>query len=131
MKLVEIYKGLGDETRLRILNLLAASPLCVCHFQGILGRSQVVISQHLAYLRERKLVSARRYRHWMIYSLPEKFPLGLKANLECLKEAREVEPTLRRDGAKLEQLMGGRDLQTFLDQGCCTADVPAGEGAAQ
>lgn len=115
--MVELYKGLGDETRLRILNLLAVSPLCVCHVQGVLGKSQVLISQHLAYLRQRKLVTARRYRHWMIYALPSVRPPALEANLRCLQEAAQADPALRRDRAKLDKLIGSRDLQCLLDEG--------------
>jgi len=33
MKLIKIYKCFCDETRLRILNLLLRSPLCVCHLE--------------------------------------------------------------------------------------------------
>ena len=53
MKLLQIYRCLCDETRLRILHLLAQGPLCVCHFQTILRLPQVAVSEHLAYLRER------------------------------------------------------------------------------
>ena len=60
MRLIEIYKCLCDETRLRILNLLARGPLCVCHFQEILEMDQVPISKHLAYLREHRMVASQR-----------------------------------------------------------------------
>ena len=56
MNLVEVYNVLCDETRLRILHLLANRPLCVCHFQDILSAPQVKISKHLAYLREHGMV---------------------------------------------------------------------------
>ena len=36
MELVQIYECLCDATRLRLLNVLAQGPLCVCHFQEIL-----------------------------------------------------------------------------------------------
>ena len=70
--LIQIYQCFCDRTRLRILHLLAKSPLCVCHFQEILGEPQVKISKHLAYLRKRKMVVAKRDRNWMIYSIPVK-----------------------------------------------------------
>ena len=49
--LVQLFQALGDPTRLRILNLLAAGDLCVCYFVEILGDPQPKISRHLAYLR--------------------------------------------------------------------------------
>ena len=119
MKLIAIYKCLCDETRLRILNLLSVSPLCVCHIQAILRKSQVVSSQHLAYLRERGLVAGRRYRSWMIYSLPAVRPAGLDANLQCLQDALQTEPVFRKDRERLVKLMGAKNVQALLDEGCC------------
>ncbi|MEI8234497.1 MAG: metalloregulator ArsR/SmtB family transcription factor [Verrucomicrobiota bacterium] len=119
MQLIEIYKCLCDPTRLRILNLLAASPLCVCHLQSILGKSQVLISQHLAYLRERGMVTGRRYRNWMIYALPDERPAPLEANLRCLQDAFPIEPVFRKDREKLQKLLGSGNAQTLLDKGGC------------
>lgn len=119
MKLLAIYKCLCDETRLRILNLLSVSPLCVCHIQSILRKSQVVISQHLAYLRERDLVTGQRYQSWMIYSLPANRPEALAANLKCLQDAIQSEPILRKDLEKLKKLMGSKSVSALLDEGCC------------
>ena len=51
-ELIVIYQCLCDETRLRILNLLASTDqLCVCHFQRLLNKTQVQISKHLSYLK--------------------------------------------------------------------------------
>jgi len=119
VKLLAIYKCLCDETRLRILNLLSVSPLCVCHIQSILRKSQVVISQHLAYLRERDLVTGQRYKSWMLYSLPANCPESLDANLKCLQDAIPNEPILRKDLERLEKLMGSKTVCTLLDEGCC------------
>ena len=127
MKLLAVYKCLCDETRLRILNLLAVSPLCVCHIQSILRISQVVSSQHLAYLRERGLAVGQRYRSWMIYSLPTDRPAGLDANLQCLQDAVQTEPVFRKDRERLAKLMGTRNVQALLDEGCCARLAAAAE----
>jgi len=121
VKIIEIYKCLCDETRLRILNLLSVSPLCVCHIQAVLGKSQVLVSQHLAYLREREMVTAQRYRNWMIYALPSARPSALEANLQCLQDAAQSEAIFRKDRAKLKKVMGSKDVQSLLDDGCCAA----------
>jgi ArsR family transcriptional regulator, arsenate/arsenite/antimonite-responsive transcriptional repressor len=97
MKLLEIYRCLGDETRLRILHLLAQGPLCVCHFQAILGAPQVAISKHLAYLRKHGLARARRHEQWMIYHLPEPCPDELRGQLKCLRDCAQSYLTLRED----------------------------------
>jgi ArsR family transcriptional regulator len=97
MELLDIYRCLGDETRQRILHLLAERPLCVCHFQTILGAPQVAISKHLAYLRRHGLVTARRHEQWVIYQLPEPCPAELKLQVRCLRECARSQPVFQRD----------------------------------
>lgn len=101
MDLVKIYQCLCDRTRLRILNLLSRGPLCVCHFQSVLGEPQVKVSKHLAYLRARGIVRWRRKGKWVVYSLPVRPPRELAANLACLQDCAGEDPVFRRDLARL------------------------------
>jgi ArsR family transcriptional regulator len=98
-----VYDALADSTRRRILHLLNRSPLCVCHFQAILGESQVKVSQHLAYLRQRRLVVAVRRRKWVIYSLPARPNRALAVNLHCLAACAADDRLLRRDLTRLNR----------------------------
>ena len=100
--LIEVYNCLCDETRLRIVHLLGQSPLCVCHLQDILGLSQVAASKHLAYLRKRRMVEARRHEQWMIYSLPPVRPRELDWQLRCLQDCLPTHPIFRNDLRKLK-----------------------------
>ncbi len=104
MELLKIYECLCDRTRLRLLNLLSHGPLCVCHFQEILGEPQVKISKHLAYLRARGLVDVERQGSWMIYELPFKPSRELRANLACLQDCAAEEAVFRRDLARLRKV---------------------------
>ena len=104
MELVQIYECLCDVTRLRLLNVLAQGPLCVCHFQEILGEPQVKISKHLAYLKEREMVVAEREQNWMIYSLPRKRDAELAANLKCLQDCAQSDPVFKHDLKALAKL---------------------------
>ena len=106
MELVQIYECLCDVTRLRLLNVLAQGPLCVCHFQAVLREPQVKISKHLGYLRTRGLVTARREGNWMIYALPAVADrsVELKTNLACLQDCATENAVLKRDLAKLRKL---------------------------
>ena len=104
MDLVGIYQCLCDRTRLRILHLLTRSPLCVCHFQDILGEPQVKISKHLSYLRNRGMVVATRDQNWMIYTLPKKRSRELETNLKCLQDCVQSDTTFARDLRKLTRL---------------------------
>ena len=105
MNLVQVYECLCDTTRLRIVHLLTHGPLCVCHFQKILGEPQVKISRHLAYLRRRGLVTVTRHANWMIYHFPAKRPRELEANLECLRECARTDRIFIADRRRLAGLM--------------------------
>ena len=59
MEASEIYKCIADPQRLRILNLLEAGPLCVCHMQEILEVPQVKMSKQLLL----KLLTQTRVMH--------------------------------------------------------------------
>lgn len=121
MKLVRIYECLCDETRLRLLNLLLAGPLCVCHLQSVLGEPQVKISKHLGYLKARGLVTARRRGNWMIYALPEERErsVELRANLACLQDCTAEVAVFKRDRERLAK----------VDRTCSPLGSGGGEGA--
>lgn len=67
--LTSVYAALADPTRLRILSLLGAEEICVCHIHASLDVPQPTASRHLAYLRKSGLVEARREGIWMYYRL--------------------------------------------------------------
>jgi ArsR family transcriptional regulator len=113
MDLVQIYQCFSDRTRLRILHLLAKSPLCVCHFQTILGESQVKISKHLAYLRDKGMVEVERDQNWMVYSLLRKRTPALEANLKCLQDCVRSDRVFARDLKKL----------AIIQKNCCDPTI--------
>ena len=69
--LAELFKVLGDPSRLRILNALGAAELCVCDLSTALDMSQSAVSHQLAILRGARLVRARRDGKSMFYSLDD------------------------------------------------------------
>lgn len=104
MQLAELYRCLCDPTRLRILHLLQEGPLCVCHFQTILGLPQVAVSKHLAYLRAHGLVEAHRHGQWVIYSLPRQRSRTLDLQLNCLRECVRSDTQFQADLRRLRSL---------------------------
>jgi DNA-binding transcriptional ArsR family regulator len=63
---------LGDNTRLRILALLARTPdLCVCELVAILRLPQYQISRHLGQLRRAGLLAAERRGPFVFYAVAE------------------------------------------------------------
>ena len=86
MKVIEIYKCLCDEQRLRILSLLREGPLCVCHIMEILGSDQVKISKQLRYMKELGIIEGERHAQWIVYRLAETDNPILEENLKCLQD---------------------------------------------
>jgi DNA-binding transcriptional ArsR family regulator len=80
--LAEFFKVFGDSTRIRIINALLHSPMCVCDIAALLGMSKSSVSHQLRLLRQTKLVKYRRDGKVVFYSLDDKhigsiFKLGL------------------------------------------------------
>ena len=70
MDLSEVFKALGDPTRLKIVCMLAeAGELCVCKIVEELDMGQSAISHHLAKLRYAGILRTRRQGQWIHYSL--------------------------------------------------------------
>jgi len=67
----ELFKVFSDPTRLRILNALAVSELCVCDLSAALDMSQSSMSHQLALLRRARLVRPRREGKAVFYSLDD------------------------------------------------------------
>ena len=65
-------KALGDPTRLTVaVALRDGGELCVCDLGWVLGRAQGLVSHHLRALREAELVSSRREKKMVMYSLTD------------------------------------------------------------
>ena len=73
--LVRFYKALGDETRLRLIELLvrqdSARPLCVGRLASALEMSPACVSQHLRVLKDLGLVRGKRDGYYIHYYLDQ------------------------------------------------------------
>jgi ArsR family transcriptional regulator len=69
-KIIPVFKAMADETRLRILKLLACGDeVCVCDLTDALEMTQPNVSFHLGILREAGLIKDRREGRWSFYQL--------------------------------------------------------------
>ncbi|MBI4757984.1 MAG: winged helix-turn-helix transcriptional regulator [Chloroflexi bacterium] len=83
-----LAQALSEDTRLRILKLLAQRDMCVCELEEVLGMQQSRISMNLAVLRNVGLVTDRREGRWVFYHLNRDVLVGGLARLqEFLTEA--------------------------------------------
>jgi ArsR family transcriptional regulator len=91
----QFFQALGDNTRLRLLNLMGDQEICVCYFVEILEQGQPKISRHLAYLRRAGIVEARRDGKWMHYRIVMPPNIGaaqvLRQTLTWLREQRAMQ----------------------------------------
>jgi ArsR family transcriptional regulator len=71
--IVELFKALSDETRLRILAILLTGEMCVCEIEASLGLSQSNASRHLTTLRQAGILSSRKCSQWTYYKMNEAF----------------------------------------------------------
>ncbi|MGH9347205.1 MAG: ArsR/SmtB family transcription factor [Vicinamibacterales bacterium] len=75
--LADIFKVLGDPTRVRILDVLARGELCVCHLAQQLGLTESAVSHQLRLLRNTRIVRSRREGRLIYYALDDKHVLTL------------------------------------------------------
>jgi ArsR family transcriptional regulator len=69
-ELAAASRALGDETRLRILNLLVErGETCVCELMETLGTTQSNISFHLNVLKNAHLITDKKIGKWMFYRI--------------------------------------------------------------
>lgn len=92
-----MLRAMGNETRLRILEVLFAKERCVSGICEALEVEQPFASRHLAILRNAGLVKARRDAQRVIYSL---------------------HPSVQSDMAKSNKA---------IDLGCCEVRFPENE----
>lgn len=71
MEIIQILKALGDETRIRIINILRSGALCVCEIEAILEITQSNSSRHLNKLMNAKLVTYYKEAKFVYYKLDE------------------------------------------------------------
>lgn len=93
MDLVQLLKALGDENRVRIINLLKEGELCVGEIEHVLGMTQSNVSRHLIKLSSMKIITSGKKAQWVFYKIDERI----------LKEYPFVEALINAELNKIEQ----------------------------
>ncbi|NLJ97871.1 MAG: winged helix-turn-helix transcriptional regulator [Tissierellia bacterium] len=115
-KLINYFKLLSDETRLRIMVLLFHNEFCVCQITGITGISQPNVSKHLARLRDMGLVKDERKEQYIFYSLNIKDKI-FEDILEKIVDNIEDYPILRLDIEKSKGAARYIELMNMKNRG--------------
>jgi DNA-binding transcriptional ArsR family regulator len=86
--LTEIFRVLGDPTRVRILDALSRAELCVGDLAAQLGLTESAVSHQLRLLRNTRIVRARRDGRMIFYALDDRHVLILfRQGLRHVQEA--------------------------------------------
>lgn len=106
----QLFRALGDGTRLRLLALLQTDEICVGDLVAALDLPQGTVSRHLATLRRAELVETRRTGAWAFYRLSSRCSAGTPL-AQVVAEALQELPERRADLARLRAAQ--------RDGGCC------------
>ena len=88
-ELAQLFKVLGDNTRIRILDALYRSELCVCDLTALLGMNQSAVSHQLRVLRDARIVKSRKHGKNVLYSLDDEHISGLvRMGSELVRELK-------------------------------------------
>jgi DNA-binding transcriptional ArsR family regulator len=86
----EVFKLLGDPTRVRLVDALSQGERCVCDLAELVGLSESAVSHQLRLLRAARLVRVRRAGRLAYYSLDDHHVIGLVHDTR--KHVEEAEP---------------------------------------
>jgi len=90
---LRLFRALGDETRLRLIDRLRGGEQCVCDLTDELEAGQSRLSFHLKTLKDAGVVTDRRAGRWVYYALnPEMFEVleGIVGELKPQRRALRV-----------------------------------------
>ncbi|MBW2504539.1 MAG: winged helix-turn-helix transcriptional regulator [Deltaproteobacteria bacterium] len=76
----DLFSLLGDNSRLRILQALNTTELCVCDLAAILNTSSSAVSHQLRLMRTKGLVRYRKEGKIAYYSLADRYVQDLLSN---------------------------------------------------
>jgi ArsR family transcriptional regulator len=117
-----LFKALADPTRVRILGLLLAGEVCVCHIHETLGIPQSKASRHLAYLRRTGIVCAEKRGLWVYYRIASTEPGMVHVLMDAVRHCITHLPTVQKDGARLAKKTGCcAPVPSAFALSCCAA----------
>jgi ArsR family transcriptional regulator len=100
----ELFKALGEPTRLRLVTLLAVEgEVCVCKLAEALDEPDFKVSRHLGVLRSAGVVESRRAGTWMHYRLVDPGNWFEEHIHECLRDCLLDHRTVKRDLKRLSK----------------------------
>jgi ArsR family transcriptional regulator len=84
-----VFKALGDETRLKIIEILSCGELCACDILASFDITQPTLSYHMKILTECGLVKSRKDGSWIRYSNNNELISAVKTFWEIITTEQE------------------------------------------
>lgn len=91
--IVQLFKALSDETRLKILIILSRKKICAKGIAKHLNISEAAVSQHLKILREAGLISGEKSGYFVHYDIQEQPLSQITDFISSVKNHKEFGPT--------------------------------------
>jgi ArsR family transcriptional regulator, arsenate/arsenite/antimonite-responsive transcriptional repressor len=102
---VNVFKALGDPSRIRIVKMLEVRKLCVCEVREVLGLSTATVSRHLAILRDAGLIVDSKDGKWVNYQLEENPENGfVRSQLALVRKSFDDDERVVSDRKKLQNV---------------------------
>ncbi len=103
----QIMKALGDEARLRVLNLLInKGPMTISDLEHILDFSQTKTSRHITYLKNAGMLSFVKLDQWVIYFIKDEVYDVISQFVDFIEKDQQLE----KDIETYETLLANREL---------------------
>lgn len=103
-----MLKALGDDTRIRIFNILIHGPLCVCEIEEVLKITQSNASRHLNKLMNAKLITYYKEAKYVYYKIDDK----------TIDNHPFIKEIIKSEVSKIERLQDDyNNLKEFKNQG--------------
>ncbi|MDF2540947.1 MAG: putative transcriptional regulator [Herbinix sp.] len=101
--MIEIFKALSEESRLRILSVLMEQEMCVCEIEASLDMTQSNASRHLTTLKQCGILESYKQAQWAYYKISDTFQRDQKELWEYLKRRLKELPTYEKDFLESEK----------------------------
>ncbi|RMG41677.1 MAG: methyltransferase domain-containing protein, partial [Candidatus Dadabacteria bacterium] len=124
MGIIETYKALADESRLRLVHCLSQGMFNVQELTSVLGLGQSTVSHHLKILHQAGIATSRREGTHIYYTLShqdsEKAPAAIINNFLDISTSNlnGLEPAFSSDREKLSQILNKRreEAHSFFEK---------------
>ncbi len=94
---IDMFKALSEESRLRILSILLENEMCVCEIEACLLMTQSNASRHLMALKKCGILDSYKQAQWAYYRISDKFKEEHKELWEYLQIKLRELPTYQID----------------------------------